>query len=344
MAVDVSQYSPAPYTDEPVYGPSGKARRAYRASEKKAGVKGSALHHAMATWGAEQQQAGDQQAAADLQSMGIDPSSPAARGINPRKFLRTLRHGGGPAYHRLQLLQAASAPYKTQQDILTKEQDAALAAGAPPPGVATSGTPDQNVAQENHLLGQLDDYASKNLGVGLSPDQLASYRATMRAPFEQQVQQTGQAEGQALAASGIDPRSGFAGKQGLELERSREQGLSNVEQQLTQEDIAQRNVNEQFASQAAGQEEGARQFDVNARLKRLAEVEGGVAGLAGQQEQQRQYDVGYTESQRQADLARKMWADYAASLDPSTLEQVAGGIGGFVGGLSGGGGGGGMGG
>lgn len=321
------------FNEPGVYGPTRAGRRAQRATDRASGLRGPALHHAMQAWNQQQRQAGQQQATADVNSLGIDTSSPLGKGINARKFMAALKSGQGPAFRRMQLLQAASKPYQQTQKNLTNEETNALNAGAPVAGVGTGANPTADIAAENALLGNLESYAQQNLGVGLTPAQMSAYRATMRAPLEAQYAAATQAGGQGAAAAGVDPRSPMAGAQSLELERQREQGLSGVEQQLTLEDLNQRNFNEQEA-QGIGQDvTQAREFDVNARLRRLAGLESGLAGMSDLGENQRQFDVGFSEAQKQAKLRRLLDAEAAKQMDPSGLEEASSILGGVTQGL-----------
>jgi hypothetical protein len=79
----------------------------------------------------------------------------------------------------------------------------------------------------------------------------------------------------------------------------------------------------------------AQQQQQNLQLRQLGLAESNLGALTNLQEQQRQFDVTETEAKRQAWLARQMWQQFGAAMQPSTMETVAGGIGGFLGGLGG---------
>jgi len=302
-----------------LYGGRAKERRTLR----QGGLRGPALASGLADWKAQQ----EARAGGVVQNLGFDPALGQSVG-DPSKFLRKLQAGKGPAVRRMQFLQAASGPYQKAQQQLEAEQSAALAAGAP--------VDLKEDAALQPVFGKLQEYVSKNLGIGLTPEQMASFRASLTAPIQAGAQQAGAAESTALATSGIDPRSGVARRRAMELQRGKEQGLQGAENQLAQMDLSRIRDFESMAQGVSAAEEGRRQYDVDANLRRLAQVEGGMRSLAGLREGQREYDVNYTESQRQAALWRRMAKEAAKAMEPSTLEKVAGGIGGLVGGLSGG--------
>jgi hypothetical protein len=279
-----------------------------------------------------------QQKARDtLTGLGVDPTLIGSI-PHPGEYLKSLRGGKGPAWDRLRLLEGASGYYQKPQKELQSELETSLAGGAPV----------DFKQEEDQMLGQLQSYVTDRLGIGLTPKEETSMRAQLYTPIQQGFEAAGRAEGSAETAAGIDPRSGLARSRAMQLQGMKAGQMAGAEQDIVQQDLARKQQIEQEAAGVAAGEEGKRQFDVNAQLQRLAQVEGGMAGLAGLGEQERQYDIGETESQRQADLARKQWEAYARSLKPSGWEKASSIFGGVLGGLgiggAGGGGGGGFGG
>ncbi len=291
----------------------------------------------------------DAEALQTLGGMGVDQSTLDQFGIkHPSKALHQLRHGKGPAFKQLGLLGLASQRYqKPQKTLETALTDPASQASIQQAEQDLNAQVDLR-KQEDPMIGQMQDYLQARLGIGLTPQEESAIRGELRAPVEQAYQQAVTSAGQAGAAAGVAPGSGVSIARGQQAEQARQQGLSNVENQLVQEDLARKQQIEQEAAGQIGAEEAARAEDIgaqqqqqNLQLRQLGLAEGSLGGLANLAEGQREFDVTETEAKRNAWLARQMWQKFGASLSPSTLEQIAGGLGGLVGGLTGGGGGGG---
>lgn len=298
---------------------------------------------------AQQHQQKEDAAIKTLGGMGINQDYLTGLGVkNPAKYLKSVQSGKGPAYKQLNWLAALNPRYQKPQGKL----ETAL---TDPTSQASIQQAEQDLnaqvdlrKQEDPMIGQMQDYLSSRLGIGLTPQEESAIRGELRGPVEQAYQQAVTSAGQAGAAAGIAPGSGVSVARGQQAAQARQQGESNVENQIVQEDLARKAQIEQEAAGQISAEEAARGFDVNAQqaqqalqLRQLGLAESSLGGLANLAEGQREFDVSETEAKRQAYLARLAWQKFGASLSPSVLEQVAGGLGGLVGGLTGGGGGGG---
>lgn len=245
---------------------------------------------------------------------------------HPVAFVKNALRGAGPATHRLAYLQAVTnaGGYGDAQKALTDKYTAEL------------NNPTVNYQhQMDPTLGRMSSYLNARLGVGLTPEETAAIRGRGIEQTEGSAATASRDTGQRLAAAGIDPRSGLAAAQYGGIERQREAGRAGVERDITQADLERKQQIEQEAAQQAALEESARQFDVGAGLRRQGMVETGLGALADMGEKQREYNLDYSESQRQAAKSRKAWDAAGRALQPSTLEKWAGGISGLLSGLGG---------
>jgi len=128
---------------------------------------------------------------------------------------------------------------------------------------------------------------------GLSDAQAAAIRGAENDVVKGQAAQASRDAASALGAAGIDPRSGIGREQAMMIQRAQEQGLTNTERDITTQGLA-----------------------------RQGQVESGLAQLAGLKERERQFDVDYTESARQAKAARANARKAGKLLQPSTLETT----------------------
>jgi hypothetical protein len=288
-----------------------------------------------------QHQAKQDAALKTLGGMGVDQSTLDQLGIkNPKKALHQLQKGKGPAFKQLGLLGLASQRYRGPQGDLTT-------ALTDPTSEASIQQAEQDLnaqvdlrKQEDPMIGQMQDYLSSRLGVGLTPDEESAIRGELRGPVEQAYQQAVTAAGQAGAAAGIAPGSGVSIARGQQAAQQRQAGESNVENQIVQENLARKQEIEQESATQAGLEEQARGFDVNAQqaqqnlqLRQLSLAEGSLGGLANLNEGEREFDVTETEAKRQAWLARQQAQKFAASQAPSGLDIATGAVGGLLGGV-----------
>lgn len=281
---------------------------------------------------------GQSAALATLGGMDISQQDLTTMGVkNPKKFLKNLQEGKGPATRRVNLIQGISKPYQKGQSQLT---------GALSGDITTAenqmGAQVDLRSSEDPMIGQMQDYISQRLGVGLTPEEENAMRGELRAPVETAYQQAVTSAGQAGAAAGVAPGSGVSVARGQQLEQARQQGETGVESQIVQEDLARKQQIEGEAAGQIGAEEGARAEDIGAQqrqqqlqLQQLAAAESGMAGMAGLSEGQRQFDLTFAESQRQNDLARQAWEKWAKDMQPSGFDIASGAIGGLVGGALG---------
>lgn len=283
----------------------------------------------------------DQGALATLGQMGDTPDYLKSLGIkHPGKALHQLQKGKGPPFKQMNLLALLNPRYRgPQQDLTTALTDPTSEASIQKAEQDLNAQVDLR-KQEDPMIGQMQDYLSSRLGVGLTPDEESAIRGELRGPVEQAYQQAVTASGQAGAAAGIAPGSGVSIGRGQQLQQQRQQGESNVENQIVQENLARKQEIEQEAAQQAGLEEQARGFDVNAQqaqqalqLRQLGLAEGSLGGLANLSEGEREFDVTETEAKRQAWLARMQAQKFAASQSPTGLDIGTGVAGGLLGGL-----------
>jgi hypothetical protein len=289
---------------------------------------------------ANQQQKQDA-ALSTLSGMGVSQADLTGLGVkHPANYLQQLQKGKGPAFKQLNLLAALNPRYQKPQSTLQSEL-------TDPTSEASIQSAEQDLnaqvdlrKQEDPMIGQMQDYLSSRLGVGLTPDEESAMRGELRAPVEQAYQQAVTSAGQAGAAAGIAPGSGVSVARGQQAAQQRQAGESNVENQIVQENLARKQQIEQEAAGQIGAEEGARSEDIgaqqqqqNLQLQQLGLAEGSLGGLANLSEGQREFDVTETEAKRQAWLARQQAQKYAASLSPSGLDIATGAVGGLLGGV-----------
>jgi hypothetical protein len=206
---------------------------------------------------------------------------PEVAGLVPEgkrtRFYRQMLQGKGPALARLAYLKAAGQAlgYDKAQQALQQRTLSALSQGA-----AT--------------------------GHYLDPKYEEALRGAGRETVEGATGEMTRDETSRMAAAGLDPRSGIGADRAMQIQRSREQGLTGVERDIAGENYDRQRQLESEAAQEAGLSEG-----------------------------QRRYDVSFTEAQRQAKLGRNLSRLAGKALEPSGLEQAGGIVGGLVGGLSG---------
>lgn len=161
------------------------------------------------------------------------------------------------------------------------------------------------------------------------------YRARLRAPVEQSYQMGLENEANRLAEAGVGAGSGLARLAALRLQQMRQQGLTQAEHGVVQEDLARKRDYERMMGEYAPLEESARRADVSAGLERTRDIESGMRDLWMGGESARQFDYGLTEGARQADLARRDRQRALRLARPGVLERVGGVLGGIATGLGG---------
>lgn len=249
---------------------------------------------------------------------------------NPRRFARNVLSGKGPALARLMYLKQAGhmLGYDQSQQAIQEETLGQLQAGAP-----VDSKFDERPTYDafgGYLRGRLTPEGDVK---GLSDTEANAIRGRERGAVEASSRDASRQEGNRLTAAGIDPRSGLANQRALQLSRGRQAGLTDVERDVTLQDLARKSQIEGLLSGESSREEGGRQYDVGAQLSRLAQVEGGARSLSGLSEGQREFDTTYTESQRQAKMARDAARKAGKAMEPSSLEKWAGGAAGLFKGL-----------
>jgi hypothetical protein len=100
-------------------------------------------------------------------------------------------------------------------------------------------------------------------------------------------------------------------------------------------DVAQQNQWMNAAQAAGGLQQQTQATNVGADVSRTGQDITGATNLAELGENQRQFDVTYTEGQRQAQLQRQEAAKAAAAAKPSGLQIAGSVLGGVAGGLTG---------
>lgn len=216
---------------------------------------------------------------------------------------------------------------------------------------AREGGADAYHMDETPTVGRLSSYVQERLGVGLTPEEEAVVRGRGIDAANASATDAARSESSRMAAAGLDPRSGLGTARYGNIAAMRARNLAEAERDVTAQDLGRKRDMEGLATSVAGleesqrgrnidtdltaarMEEAARQYDVGTEEARRRQVEGGMAGLTGLSENQRQYDIDYTESQRQARLARMMMRRAARAMQPTSLEKWAAGVGGFFQGL-----------
>lgn len=300
----------------------------------------------------------------------------AAGTPNPNRAFKDWRTGKNIPHQAMQQVQIAGnrLGYYDEENKLKDHYNAELdnpnvdlnKGEAPTMGTLTSwaqgGGADPYHRSEAPTIGRLSAYVQDRLGVGLTPDEENAIRGRMRDSTEGSAMTASRDASSRMAAAGIDPRSGIGNVRAGAIAAQRAQGNADTEREVTMQDLARKRDMEGLATTVGSMEEGrrasdvatdmgtarmeeaGRQYDTGAQQSRKLAVENGMGQLSSMAERQRQYDIDYTESARQARKSRKQWRDAASALEPTTWEQVSGSLDalnkGVIQGYSGGGGGG----
>lgn len=333
-----------PDTAFQVPGARSKAdQKAHRQELKGEGLKGKALKQGMKTW----RTAGREEQNAALRER-LGPGADMVK--NPRKFYRQLLKGKGPAFKKLMHLRTAeeelgyAKPREAVENEYTRQFDAL---GQEDPGQAGSNIEVERDFQETPTFSNFQGYVNRHFdpatgeAEGLTGEEERAIRGTGAHQIAAGFGQAEQNEMQRLAAAGIDPRSGLGADSAMKLGAERRNAEADLERNIVEQNLNRKQEFEGYASDTGAREEQRRQFDVSGDLRRLADVEGGMMDTAKLAETRRQYDTSYTESQRQAKLAREAAAKAASDLEPTDFEKAMSGLSGLMKGLGAGGGGGG---
>jgi len=264
----------------------------------------------------------------------------------PKKFIKNLLAGKGPAFKKMALLRQASKDlgYTQAQDKMTGVvgQNIDPTTGQAIVDYHTEVTPEMQ--EWAKTVGAHIDPATGRV-IGLTPDERNTFFNTLAQPIKTQAAGAYESEGQREAAAGIDPRSGIAGERARMIGTTEASQLAGAGQQTALEDIQRQRDWETHASNIAQLEESQRASEMAGDINKYGVVQTGLTNLAQLGENQRQFDVTYTEGQRQAAQRRADAKKAAEEATPSGMEKAAAGLSGLLGGLGmggGGGGGGGM--
>lgn len=237
---------------------------------------------------------------------------------NPRALFRRSRSDSvdsrWPAARRMQNLETVrdELGYNEPTDQLQTHLTSELAAGSPV----------DLHAERAPLVGELQQYASERLGTGLTPEEEAAIRGRMKDVTEATSREREMDASRGLAAAGIDPRSGIAASRAGQIANQRAQGLTDIEREITLQDLARKGDIESLATSAGGLGERAREFDVGAEEAASTHDENALYALAGLRENQFQNNLDYSESGRQARAARRAARRAAAELEPGALQYT----------------------
>lgn len=313
-----------------------EAAKAARTAGKASGLKGKTLKDSIK---AAKQTASDAQTTAATGDLNLSPEM--GKYIKrPKKFMKNLMQGKGPAFKKLTMLQQASKDLGYTQDqnkmqsYVGQQYDEN---GQPIVNEHTDVTP-QGTQWANAVGSRIgaDGHVE-----GMTPQESAAFFAEQADPVRATAQQNYSNEQEREASAGIDPRSGIAASNAQAIGAKTQGALAEAGRQTQLEDVARQKDWEGYAGDLSKLQESARSEDVNADVTKSGQNQTGLTNLAQLGENQRQFDVTYTEGQRQAAQRRADAKQAAKDATPSGMEKAAAGLSGVLGGLSMGGGGGG---
>jgi len=275
------------------------------------------------------------QSAAAEQALNLPPG--ALKYVkHPARFIGRMLQGQGPAFRKMAFLRQASKDlgYQQAQDTMTgyMGQQYDPTTGQPIVNYHPEVTP-QGTAWQQTVGKHIDPVTGQV--TGLTPAEKETVFNEQATPLKARALQAEQDEASREAAAGIDPRSGVAAGRMAGLTAQEEAGLAEAGRQTTLADIQRQMDWENQAAGVMGTQERAREQNINADVTRAGQIQTGLTDLAALSENQRQFDVTYTEGQRQAAQAREDARKAAAAAKPSGLEITGGIIGGLAGGLTG---------
>lgn len=308
----------------------GKAVKAKRGELKDSGLRGKGLRDALAGYRGELE---TQRDAESMDALGLQPRA-AGYVKNPSKFMRKVAKGKGPAMRRLLMLQQVTKDlgYDDDKNALREQYDKSLDEnGRPVMDYHEDTTPVFDEFQ-SYVADHLNDPTTGE-AVGLTPAQKAMYYGVQHDQIRANDARTNENEMSRLAASGIDPRSGLGAARSMAISANTGAQLAQAGRNTEEANLDRVRDFESYGAGLSNLEESRRSGNVNADLTRLAQVESGMGGMAGLSERGRQFDIDYTENQRQAKMAREDMRKAAEDMEPSTTEKVTSGIGGFFSGL-----------
>ena len=308
------------------------AGKAARAAGKQQGLRGPALRQSIqrARQGAKTAQG--QQVAGEL---GLAPGA-AGTIKNPRKYFSQVLKGYGPAYTKLAMLKTATGllGYNQDQQAMEKQMSGLIDPNTGQPVVNYHPeVQGEEKAWESTAQAHIDPATGQV--TGLTPQEKATYFASQADPVRAQAAQASQDEETREAQAGIDPRSGIAAGRAAGISAETARGLEAAGQATSAADVAQQNQWMNAAQAAGGLQQQTQATNVGADVSRTGQDITGATNLAELGENQRQFDVTYTEGQRQAQLQRQEAAKAAAAAKPSGLQIAGSVLGGVAGGLTG---------
>lgn len=310
----------------------GKAANEARKQGKAEGLRGPALKQRVAQARIDAREAQN----ADMEKqLGLAPG--AMKYVkNPRKFISRILKGKGPAMNRLMMLRQATEDLgyeetkHKQEDYYGQQYDEE---GRPVMDWHEESAPGFKEWQQ-YVQGRIDPETGEV--TGLTDKQRADYYGGMHDPIAAQAQQQYGNEMERASAAGIDPRSGMAADRAMAIGAKTQQALAEAGRKTEEANLERMRDTEKYAGDLARLEEQKRSSQTTADVARQGQIEQGMGGLTEMDEKQRQFDVEYTEGQRQAQQRREDAKKAAKEAEPSTFDKVASGIGGFFGGLGGG--------
>jgi hypothetical protein len=191
--------------------------------------------------------------------------------------------------------------------------------------------------QEEPVMAQMENYIGGRLGTGFTPEERAAYYGSLHDPIKAQERQNYESEMSRLAAAGVDPRSGLGAARASGIQATTQKALAEAGRLTEEANLRRKQDFEKYAQDMGALEERKRSGMVESELGRLGKIEEGLAGQARIGEQGREFNYELAEGARQAAQRREDIKKAAERMEPSTFEQVSGGISGFLGGLTGGG-------
>lgn len=285
-------------------------------------------------------------------------------------YVRRLRKRGGQSLVRpLGMLAATRRDfgYGTPEEELRTyargQLDQAGGTGTPGVDLGTSPTAEaagsyarQRLANPNFddtpTLARMSSYVRERLGTGFTPEELNAFRGQQVEALESQAAEGKRQAAAAYGAAGLG-RSPYAARETGKIERERERGRVGIERDLIARNLqrkaeiealgtstagmeaARRGELERYATAAGGLEEQARGMNIDAALKRRAQLEALYGGLSEMGEGRRQFDTGLAEARRQAKINRRLMKQALLRAEPSGLERTSSILGGVLGGLGG---------
>lgn len=275
------------------YGDVRRKRQELRGT----GLRGTELHQAMKGWRQKVGAAGKEWAEQQIESLG--PISESVQ--RPQQFLRNVMKGKGPATRRMMYLRQAQqllSMRDTQQrqedfikDLMEREKAGTLV--------------DRHLEQRptwdrtGEMMRSWIDPATGQV-TGFDAPYLARLQRGGLETLAGGRQNQERATMSRAVAQGIDPRSAMMGDQAYRISAGQAQGGLDLQDRIAQINEAERRRRESMLEGRAVAEESSRGNMVGQDLAARGQLIGGLGQAAGQEETAGEFDVTYTEGQRQA--------------------------------------------